>query len=276
MNTSQRPDSFGPGGFLEALRGRWQIAPGLAALGLLAAAAYVLAAPKVYTATASVRSAAVPGSGIILLPVQIPVPGLDPQPQAVTSPAVSAMAGKLLHSTLSPLALSRQVAVTVPPESGPLDITCTASSASGAASCANAFARAYLQSRSATATSSLNSRIHSLQGRATALQKTTSTLNTRISGLPSNSPARISDQATVTSATAQLSALNQQIASLTADLANASGGHIVTAAAPPGKPASPDKVLVLPGGLAAGLLLGLIVEFWLDRRDKRIRSAVVR
>jgi hypothetical protein len=30
MNTSQRPGSSGPGGFLEALRGRWQIAPGLA------------------------------------------------------------------------------------------------------------------------------------------------------------------------------------------------------------------------------------------------------
>jgi uncharacterized protein involved in exopolysaccharide biosynthesis len=276
MNTSQRPDSSGPGGFLEALRGRWQIAPGLAALGLLAAAAYVLAVPKVYTATASVWSAVVPSSGIILLPVQVPAPGLDTQVQPVTSAPVAAIAGKMLQSSLSPLALSRQVTVTVRPESGVLDITCTTSAAGGAAACANAFARAYLQSHGATATSSLNSRIHSLQGKVSALQKTISTLNTRISGLPSNSPARISDQATATSASAQLAALNQQLTSLTEDLANTSGGHIVTAAAPPGKPASPDKALVLPGGLAAGLLLGLIVEFWMDRRDKRIRSAVVR
>jgi uncharacterized protein involved in exopolysaccharide biosynthesis len=276
MNTSQRPDSSGPGGFLEALRGRWQIAPALAVLGLLAAAAYVLAVPQVHTATASVWSAGVPSSGIILLPVQVPDPGLDTQPQAVTSAPVGAISGKMLHGSLSPLALRRQVTVTVRPQSGLLDITCTASSASGAASCANAFARAYLQNRSATAASSLNSRIHSLQGKSTALQKTVSTLNTRISGLPSHSPARVNDQAIVASATAQLSALNQQIASLTADLANTSGGHIVTAASPPGKPASPHKALVLPGGLAAGLLLGLIVEFWLDRRDKRIRSAVVR
>lgn len=276
MNTSQRPDSSGPGGFLGALRGRWQIAPGLAALGLLAAAAYLLAVPKVYAATASVRPAAGPSSGIILLPVQVPGPGLEIKAPVVPSPAVGAMAGKMLHGSLSPLALSRQVAVTVLPESGLLDITCTASSASGAASCANAFARAYLQSRNATAASSLNSRIHSLQSKASALQKTVSTLNTRISGLPSHSPARINDQGTVAAANAQLGALNQQIASLTADLANTSGGHIVTAASPPGQPASPDKTLVLPGGLAAGLLLGLIVEFWMDRRDKRIRSAVVR
>lgn len=276
MNTSQRPGSSGPGGFLGALRGRWQIAPGLAVLGLLAAATYVLVVPTVYTATASVRPAAVPGSGIILLPVQVPVRGLEIKAPVATSPSVGAMAGKMLQGSLSPLALSRQVAVTVVPESGLLDITCTASSASGAASCANAFAGAYLQSRSATEASSLNSRIHSLQGKVSALQKTISTLNTRISGLPSNSPARISDQATATSDTAQLGALNQQIASLINDSANTSGGHIVTAASPPGMPASPDKTLVLAGGLAAGLLLGLIAEFWLARRDRRIYSAAVR
>jgi uncharacterized protein involved in exopolysaccharide biosynthesis len=276
MNTSQRPGSSGPGGFLGALRGRWQIAPGLAVLGLLAAAAYVLAVPTVYTATASVRPAAAPGSRIILLPVQVPVPGLEIKAPVVPSPAVGAMAGKMRYGSLSPLALSRQVAVTVPSESGLLDITCTASSASGAASCANAFARAYLQSRSAAATSSLNSRIHSLQGKVSAIQKTISTLNTRISGLRSNSPARISDRAAAASDNAQLAALNQQLASLTADLANTSGGHIVTAASPPGKPASLDKTLVLAGGLAAGLLLGLIAEFWLARRDRRIHSGAVR
>ena len=276
MNTSQRPDSSGPGGFLEALRGRWQIAPGLAVLGLLAAAAYVLAVPQVYTATASVWSAVVPSSGIILLPVQVPDPGLDTQPQPVTSAPVAAIAGKMLRSSLSPLALSRQVTVTIRPQSGVLDITCTTSAAGGAAACANAFARAYLQNSSATAASSLNSRIHSLQGKVSILQKKISSLNTRINGLPSNTPARVNDQATAASDTAQLAALTQQLASLINDSTNTSGGHIVTAAAPPGKPAGPDMALVLPGGLAAGLLLGLIVEFWLDRRDKRIRSAVVR
>jgi uncharacterized protein involved in exopolysaccharide biosynthesis len=275
MNASQRPVSSGPGGFLEALRGRWQIAPGLAALGLLAAAAYVLVVPRVYTATSAVRPTAAPGGRIILLPVQVPVPGLGGDAQAAGSAGVAAMAGKMLHSRLSPLALSKQITVTVRPGSGVLGITCAASSASGAASCANAFAKAYLQDRGAAAAASLNAQLHVLQGKITALQKTVSMLNTKISGLPSNAPARINDQATAASDTAQLQALNQRLASLTVDLTNTSGGHIVTAASPPGTPASPDKTLVLPGGLAAGLLLGLIAEFWLDRRDKRIRSIAV-
>ncbi len=50
MNMSQRPDSFEPGDYLEVLRRRWWIVLVLAVLGLLAAGAYVAAAPKVYTA----------------------------------------------------------------------------------------------------------------------------------------------------------------------------------------------------------------------------------
>lgn len=280
MNTSRRPDSPGPGGLLETLRGRWQIAPGLAVLGLLAATAYVLAVPTVYTATASVRpssaGSAVPSSRIILLPVQVPVPVLATEAQIVTSTSVAAMAGKMLRSSLSPLALSKQVTVTVPPDSGVLDITCTASSASGAAACANAFAQAYLENRSAVAAASLEARLRVLQGKVNALQRAIYTLHTQIGRRPSNSPTRITDQASEASHRAQLNTLKPQVAALLQALTDTSGGQIVTAASPPGKPAGPDKTLMLPGGLAAGLLLGLIAEFWLDRRDKRIRCLVVR
>ena len=276
MNTSHRPDPSGPGGFLGALRGRWQIAPGLAVLGLLAAAAYVLVVPKVYTASASVRPAAVPGSRIILLPVQVPVPGLDTEAPIVNSPGVAAMARKMLRSSLSPLALSKQVTVNVSPESGVLDISCAASSASGAASCANAFAKAYLQDRHTAAAAPLRAQLKTLNAKVTSLNKSIATLNTQIAGLPPNSPTRINDQAAVANDKSLLSGLNHQVAALRLRqaAANSSGGQVITAASPPGKQASPDKTLVLPGGLAAGLLLGLIAEFWLDRRDKRIRSVL--
>ena len=115
-----------------------------------------------------------------------------------------------------------------------------------------------------------------LQGKVSALQKAISALNTQISGLPSKSPTRIADRASEASDSAQITTLNHQAAALPRAMADISGGQIITAASPPGKPATPDKTLVLPGGLAAGLLLGLSVEFWLDRRGKRIRSVVAR
>jgi uncharacterized protein involved in exopolysaccharide biosynthesis len=274
MNTSQRPDSSEPGGFLEALRGRWQIAPGLAVLGLLAAAAYVLAAPAAYTATAAVRPATAPGTGIVLLPVQ--VPDLRGDAQAARSTGVAAMAGKMLHSSLSPLALSKQVTVTVPPDTGVLDIGCTASSARGAADCANVVANAYLQNRTASAKAVINQQIAPLKAQIRSLQGTAARLSSTIIGLPMNSAERTSAQAQLASVRLQLSSLNGQVAALYAELAQINGGTVITKASPPAKPASPNTTLVLPGGLAAGLLLGLIAEFWLDRRDKQIRSAVVR
>ena len=273
MNTSQRPDSPGPGGFLEALRGRWQIAPGLAILGLLAAAAYVLVVPTAYTATAAVRPAT-PSTGIILLPVQVPDPSGDAQ--AARSAEVAAMAGKLLHSSLSPLALSKQVTVTIPPCFQVLDIACTASSARGAADCANAVANAYLQDRNASAKAVINRQIATLKTQIRTLQRTAARLSSTIIGLPMNSAERTSAQAQLASVNVQLSSLNGKVAALYAELAQNYGGTIMTKASPPGKPASPNTTLVLPGGLAAGLLLGLIAEFCLDRRDKQIRSAFVR
>ncbi len=273
MNTSQRPDSSGPGGFLPALRGRWQIAPGLAALGLLAAAAYVLVIPKVYTATASVRPAATPNSGFNVLPYR--VPDLRGDAQAARSAGVAAIAGQMLHSSMSALALSNKVTVTVPPGSGALDIACTASSASSAARCANAFAAAYLKDRSASA--ALSQQITLLKTELSSVQKAVARLTTKISGLPSNSAEKAAAQAQLLhSDQSQLSSLNGQLTVLYGQAAQTSGGTVITAASPPRQPTSPGKTLVLTSGLAAGLFLGLIVEFWVDRRDKRIWSAVVR
>lgn len=269
MNTSRRPDSSGPGGFLEALRGRWQIAPGLAVLGLLAAAAYLLAVPGVYTATASVRPA-----GLILLPVRVPGPGGDAQ--AVPSAGVAARAEKMLHSRLSALELSSKVTMTAQPGSGVLDIACTVSSASGAAACANAFAHAYLQDRSASWETVISQQTTRLQSQVSSLQKRVAGLNAKISALPSHSVKRAAAQAELSSARRLLNSLNGQLAGLMGQAIQASGGTVITAAAPPREPDRPGKTLVLASGLAAGLLLGLIVEFWVDRRDKRIWSAVVR
>ncbi|MDR2987744.1 MAG: hypothetical protein LBV34_23195 [Nocardiopsaceae bacterium] len=278
MSSSQQPSTFESTDYVGVLRRRWPIVLVVTIVCLLGAVAYTLVAPKSYTASATVfvsptgadlSSAGQGGSskgGSSLV-------NLQTEAALVTSGNVTAIAQHKLHSSLTTYQLRKQVSVSVPTNSQVLNISCSDKTASGAAACAQAFALAYLQNRSASASSALSSQMSSLQSKINALQKSVSTLNSRISGLPSNSPARISDQSTLSSDNSRLQAFNQQLASLTTDSTNVSGGHIVTAASPPGKPSSPDKTLALPAGLVAGLLLGLIAAFVWDRRDTRLHNA---
>jgi hypothetical protein len=131
MNTSHGPDPSGLGRQRSVPRRRWLIVPGLAALGLLASAAYVVVGaevvPQVYTATAAidVTSTAIgPSQGIVVIPGR--VPDLHGQAKAVRSIGVAVIAGRMMHSGLSPRALTKNVTVTVPPNSWALDIAAPA------------------------------------------------------------------------------------------------------------------------------------------------------
>jgi uncharacterized protein involved in exopolysaccharide biosynthesis len=65
----------------------------------------------------------------------------------------------------------------------------------------------------------------------------------------------------------------RQIQSVTGQLTGApSGGSIITRATPPERPGGPSRLLAPPAGLVAGLLLGLIAAFLLDRRDRRLHG----
>jgi succinoglycan biosynthesis transport protein ExoP len=268
MNSAQRPGSSGPGGCQEVLRRRWAIVLNLAGLGVFAAAVYVTAVPQVYTATAtaSVAGAVQSGGGNmnILLPVRIPDPNGDAR--TVRSARVARIAGHMLRSSLPPLALSEKVAVTLPPNSGVLDITCSAPTPTGAVACANAFAAAYVKNRRDSANAASIQQIARLKSQVSSLQKAVARLRTKISALPSNSADRVA-RTELASSQAQLASLNAQMEVLYGQLPRSSGGAIITKAQPPGQPGGPNKSLVLQSGLAAGLLLGLIAAFVVDRRD---------
>ena len=149
MNMSQRPDSFEPGDYLEVLRRRWWIVLVLAVLGLLAAGAYVKAAPKVYTAyRVRVRhrdgSHYQPGVG---RPHQRGDVNMDSQAQVVQSttwPPSPGSAAQRPHRDAAEQEDQRHG----PGQLADLQIACHVPSADAAATCAEAFAKAYLQSQS--------------------------------------------------------------------------------------------------------------------------------
>jgi uncharacterized protein involved in exopolysaccharide biosynthesis/Mrp family chromosome partitioning ATPase len=275
MSSVQRPDSFDLADYTGVLRRRWPIVLVVTILGVIGAYAYVAVSPKAYTSTTQVYVSPT-GADLSNQLASTRTQGtvnLDTEAQIVQSGTVAALAGKMMHSSLSTYQLQKQVSVSVPANSQVLDIACTASSAKAAATCANDFAAAYLKNRSSTAASTVAAQIAPLQAKVTALQKTDSGLNSTIASLPSNSSQRLAAEAQLTSNTSQLHNLNNQLASLYSDAAKTNGGHVTTAATPPGSPSSPKKSLILPSGLVAGLIIGLIAAFLWDRSDKRLHTA---
>jgi capsular polysaccharide biosynthesis protein len=274
MNGSAGTDSFELADYLDVLRRRWWLIVGLLCIALLGAAAYYETAPRIYTATASVYVTATgAGSNQVQNGRTNGTVNMDNEAQLVQSYTVAAIAARNLRSTVSPAQLVKNVAVAVPPNSQVLQISCSASSAAGSAACARAFGEAYLQNRSATATSALKAQLQALQGKVQSLQQNAAKLSGQVRLLPPNSTQRATAAAELRSDNSQLNGLNNQIAALTAQEANSSGGYIITAATIPGSPTSPKAALLLPGGLLVGLLIGLIIAFVADRRDTRVHSA---
>jgi capsular polysaccharide biosynthesis protein len=276
MNAVQQPDSVEAADYIGVLRRRWWIVLVCTIIGLVAAFGYVTVAPKTYTATATVnvvptaadQSNVVAGSRTSGATVN-----LDTEAQVVQSTTVAVIAGRTMHSPLTAWALAQQVNVTVPPNSSILDISCKASTPEGAAACANAFAKAYLQNRSQSATNYINQQLVALQKKITGLNQAKTALTTKLSSLPKNSPTKAADQALLKTDDSQIAKLTQKYAATSALAAQTNGGSIISPATPPGKPSSPKKLLILPSGLIAGLLIGLVIAFLVDRRDKRIHNS---
>ena len=124
MTFSQRPEAFESADYLRALRRRWWIVAVLVIIGGAGAAAYYKTAPKVYTSTASVYVTADGASTSVAGGSTSGPVNMDSEAQVVQSGAVAAIAAHLLHTTVAPATLSKDVSVTVPPNSQVLQIIC--------------------------------------------------------------------------------------------------------------------------------------------------------
>jgi capsular polysaccharide biosynthesis protein len=277
MNVPREPDSFEFADYLGVLRRQWWLVVLLACVGVLAGAAYLKLAPKAYTATATVNVTPTGGSqsqsGAVAGGRTTGVINLDTEAQMVQSATVAAVAAHTLHSSLAPGVLARNTSVTVPANSSVLQIGCMARSAQQAAACANAFAAGYLKNRSASAASAISSQLNAVRTQQETLQKQATQLTTQVNTLPTNSSQRSAAETQLQTVSAELKSLADQEVSLTAAATSSSGGTIITAATPPTKPSSPKPLLALPSGLLAGLLIGVVAAFILDRRGKRISNS---
>jgi capsular polysaccharide biosynthesis protein len=136
------------------LRLRWLIVGALTCMAAIGVLAYTLIAPNGYAATAAVVISPTGADQTQQSTAGRAVPGavvnLDTEARRVTSETVATLAARLMHSSLPPSQLSGGVTVSVPQNSAILNITCHAPTTTVAATCANAFAEAYLQNRDAS------------------------------------------------------------------------------------------------------------------------------
>jgi capsular polysaccharide biosynthesis protein len=273
MNSPHRPD-FEPGDFLGVLRRRWLTLVVLTIVGAVAGGVYVKFAPKIYTATASVYVQATGANANQVANGRTSgAVNMDSEAQIVQSVTIATLAAHALHSTATPTTLSKHITVTVPANSQVLQVSCSQSTANASAACAQAFATQFLKYQTDTANSQLHATLTQLGSQVTALQQDVAKLTAEIRSLPANSSQVAAANAQLSSDNNQLGTLDHQVATTSANLADNSAGWIITAAAPPTKPTSPKKTLILPGGLIVGLLLGLIGAAVSDRRDQRVHDA---
>lgn len=258
--------------YTKVLRRGWWLILLVALIGLVAGVGYYKLAHKVFAATAAVYVTATSQTANQVANSRTSGSvNLDTEAQVVQSVTVAKAAAKLMHATDTPQQLINRVNVTVPANSQVLEINCQASTGALAATCADSFAQAYLTYSSTSTTAATNDQISALQSKIGNLESASAKLSIEIGSLPSNSSQRASAEELLSSDHSQLSSLNGQVAQLTAELADPSGGSIISNANPPASPISPKPTLIVSSGLLAGLLIGLVLAYLLDRRDRRIR-----
>jgi capsular polysaccharide biosynthesis protein len=177
---------------------------------------------------------------------------VDTEAQLVKSLVVSEKARRLLGTHRSSVRLLRRVSVSVPANTTVLRISYRAASRGRAAAGAEAFARAYLANRAASATSVLHRQAAAV----------TREIRAHTTQSPRRQPLRVRN--------ALLATLQKRLASIATTVVTP--GQVIGAAQVQGARAEPHPVLLLLSAAMLGLLLGIGASVGRDWTDRRVRS----
>jgi capsular polysaccharide biosynthesis protein/Mrp family chromosome partitioning ATPase len=250
--------------YLEWLRRRWWILVVAALLGAGAGMLVSQVQTRTYESTTSLLVRQVGPEASAGTKVN-----LDTEAQVVRSLVVGERAKALLKTDVPREELVKSVSVTVPPNSQVLQVVYEASSPEAAQAGSHAFAKAYLDLRLATATRSLENETTALKQQIAETNKQLAAVAGKIAATPPNSVERARAEADRNVLTSQLSSLNSRLSPLLSTAVDP--GEIISDAALPQKPSSPNTTLNLASGFGAGLLFGIVLALVLDRLDTRVR-----
>jgi uncharacterized protein involved in exopolysaccharide biosynthesis/Mrp family chromosome partitioning ATPase len=274
--SSHTPSSSSPAlaDYSALFRRQWWVVALGALIGLAVGLAYLAVAPKEYTSTASVMIYPISTDGSTTGTSKGDAVNVDTEAQLVKSVDVATKAQTQLGTEMSPTDLIQQVSITAPTNTTILQISFTAPTKAGARDGAKAFAEQYLANRKGTATATISAQVAGLEQQIKSYGQelakyTAQTANPANADTPAYKLALA--QADYTGGV--IRQLNTQKAALLQISQNVVPGKVIQDAQLPEKASSPVKSVILASGLALGLLLGLCLAFWRERRDRRIHTA---
>ncbi|MDA2811246.1 Wzz/FepE/Etk N-terminal domain-containing protein [Nocardiopsis sp. RSe5-2] len=251
----------------QTLRRRWRAVAAATAAGLAIAGAGLALAPRAYTATTAVQ---VRPTGVAELTGELSgrtngEVNLDTEAQVVASARVASAAGRELGGA-DPASMRERVEVEVPPNSSVLEISYTAPTPEAARDGATAFSDAYLADRRARVGELIDARLAALDEQTEA--RTEDMEELAEDAAKGGAAKRARAEARLEAVQSEISDLNAETGPLTAAKASLIPGQVLTPAALPDGPASPQPVLWLAGGGMLGLAVGAGAAFALERRAR--------
>lgn len=258
--------------YTDILRRRWKLVVVGVLVGLLGALGALFALPKTYTSTASVMVVSTGEEGAVAGGRTNTPVNLDTEAQIVQSTVVSQLAldGMADPVETSTRALVKHVTVTVPPNTSVLNIAFSATTRDAARDGANAYANAYLENRKTVAERRVETQATTAETQIGVLERQINRIDRELSALPPDSPARVGPNVRREMLASQVSNLSSTLVGLQSS--GITPGEVITEAQVPLGPSSPNTTILLASGVLAGLLLGLLAGYVVDRLDRRVRD----
>lgn len=255
--------------YLTLLRRRWLIIVGSTMAFLALSVVAFLLMPRTYESQAVVQ--AKPIDQHTQERERTRIVDTTSEAQRLRSTEVAARAAKIMGTGATPRELLGSVSVTAVPDSSVLEITWTGATPEEAQRGAQAFAQAFLDDRLERGQQQYKTEAASLRDQIVKLRQQDQAQTRQLARSSGAEGAAVRAERQLTRN--QMSALSERLTATTIAAANIDPGVIVTNAERPNSAATPQATLYLPGGLAIGLLLGLVTAVVRDRTDTRVRGA---
>ncbi|MEU4833275.1 Wzz/FepE/Etk N-terminal domain-containing protein [Streptosporangium sp. NPDC023615] len=252
--------------YVSLLRRRRLIVLSMLLAGTGGGLALLWATPASYTASAQVLvTPAGPQEQVNQVTARQREPlNLDTEAQIARSAVVAARARGLFGG------LSGPAEVSVPPNTSVLEISCTAAAPATAASCADAYALAYLAQRRESSTQTLTAQLKAVLVKLKQVNASLTTVATTLPGLGNGTAERAL-------ALQRQNVLLRQVHALTARYdalrtVAVTPGSVISRPVAPTEPRAPRPPLYLGSGLMTGLLCGVGCAWIRDRLDTTLRD----
>jgi capsular polysaccharide biosynthesis protein len=271
MNPLSDESSLGIERYGWVLRRQWKIIVACAVLGLLAGAAILNVRPPLSTATTDVSINVISTAPFDASNQSTNLLDATTESQIATSYAVAKRASLLLDGQFPATTVRAATTVDAVTDKDVVHVMYTASTAALARRGANAVAAAYLDYRSQQAVTTQRAILAGNQSRLDALKKQLDAANGQIaSAVPGSSAANRAKSSHDLLITELTSIVTQQTVLQQIDT---SGGSVLTSATNNPVTVGPNPLVILLAGLLAGAVLGVIIAFPVNARQRRWRTA---